>query len=96
MSMEHDAEASTLYVHVDRAKALSCGKPAIGWMLCKIHVWRCTADIAACRLFYEALCAVDDEYEVWRRVVVSKPEPRLKFAPPNIFLRFSEKMAPLS
>lgn len=87
MSIEHDPVAKTLHVHVDRSKILSHGKPTIGRMLCKIHVWHCTADVEACRPFYETLSAVDGEYEIWRRIVVSNPEPKWKFVQPNTFLK---------
>lgn len=87
MSVEHDAVARTLYVHVDRSRILTQGRPSIGRMMCKIHVWRCTADVEACRPFYEMLSAVDGVYEVWRRAVVSNSEPKWKFVHPNTFLR---------
>lgn len=87
MSVEHNAVAKTLYVHVDRSRILIHGRPSIGRMMCKIHVWRCTADVEACRPFYETLSAVDGVYEVWRQAVVSNPEPQWKFVQPNTFLR---------
>ncbi|KAL1854329.1 hypothetical protein Daus18300_011515 [Diaporthe australafricana] len=87
MWIEQDPAAPALFVHVDRSKILSHGKLSIGHMLCKIHVWRSTADVDACRPFYESLSAVDGEYEVWRQIVVSKHEPKWKFVQPNTFLR---------
>ncbi|KAI0389094.1 dipeptidyl peptidase III [Xylariaceae sp. FL0594] len=75
-----------LHVRVDKSKISSCGKASIGRMLCKISIWRATADVEACTPFYEELCAVDCEYEVWRRIVVSNPEPKWKFVQPNTFL----------
>ncbi|GES64679.1 dipeptidyl peptidase III [Aspergillus terreus] len=87
MWVEHDPVAKELFVRVDRSKIVSHGKLSIGRMLCKIHIWRSTADVNACRPFYEALSAVDDEYEIWRQIVVSKPQPRWKFVQPNTFLK---------
>lgn len=55
-------------------------------MLCKIHIWHCTADVDACRDSYEALSLVDGDYEAWRQLVVSNPEPKWKFLQPNTFL----------
>ncbi|KAG2420017.1 hypothetical protein HFD88_004814 [Aspergillus terreus] len=82
-----DPVAKELFVRVDRSKIVSHGKPSIGRMLCKIHIWHCTADVNACRPFYESLSAVDGEYEIWRQIVVSKPQPRWKFVQPNTFLK---------
>lgn len=87
MWVEHDPVAKELFVRVDRSKIVSHGKPSIERMLCKIHIWHSTADINACRPFYEALSAVHDEYEIWRQIVVSKPQPRWKFVQPNTFLK---------
>lgn len=87
MTVEHDMTAKTIYIRVDRSKILSCGKPAIGRMLCKIHVWHCTADIEACRPFYNMLSTVDEQYEVWRQTVVLNPEAKWKFVQPNTFLK---------
>lgn len=81
-----NAQEKTVHVHVDRSKILSHGKPSLGRMLCKIHVWRCTADVKACTAFYDPLSSVDGEYELWRQIVASKPEPRWKFVQPNTFL----------
>ncbi|KAK7219239.1 hypothetical protein V2G26_007242 [Clonostachys chloroleuca] len=86
LSIDHDPKTKTLYVRVDRSKIISCGTPSIGRMLCKIHIWHCTADVDACRPFYDALSVVDGEYETWRQVVVSNPEPKWKFLQPNTFI----------
>jgi len=81
-----DGAASTLTVHVDRAKILSHGKPALGDFMNKLHIWRCTADVKPCREFYESLAAVDGVYEEWRQVISTKPESRWKFVQANTFL----------
>lgn len=36
-----------------------------------LHIYRCTADVSACRNLYEPLTAVDGEYATWRQMVVS-------------------------
>ncbi|UKZ47253.1 hypothetical protein TrVGV298_001470 [Trichoderma virens] len=86
ISIAQDLTQQSLTVHVDRAKILSHGKSSLGRYLCKLHIWRCTADVSACRKFYEPLCAVDGVYEEWRKIVVSKPNMRWKFVQPNTFL----------
>lgn len=84
--VQYDAAAATVHVHVDRSKILSHAKPSLGRMLCRIHVWRCVADVESLRAFYDPLSVVDDEYEQWRQVVVSNPEPRWRFVQPNTAL----------
>lgn len=56
-------------------------------MLCRIHIWRCIADIKSCREFFERLSVVDGEYEAWRQIVASKPEPGWKFVQANTSLK---------
>ncbi|KAK2608595.1 hypothetical protein QQS21_002821 [Conoideocrella luteorostrata] len=86
LTVTHDAQAETVHVTVDFSKVTSHGRPSLGRMLCCIHVWRCIADVESCRHFYEPLSAVDGEYETWRRIVASKPEPGWKFVQPNTML----------
>ncbi|KAH9211492.1 peptidase family M49-domain-containing protein [Leptodontidium sp. 2 PMI_412] len=83
----HDLTQQCLTVRVDRSKILSHGKPSLGRYLCKLHIWGCTADVSACRKFYEPMCAVDGVYEEWRKIVVSKPNMRWKFVQPNTFVK---------
>lgn len=85
--IDHEPAASTLTVRVDRSKISSHGKSALGGYLCRLHIWRCTADVSSCREFYEPLCAVDGEFEEWRKIVCSKPNPKWKFVQPNTFLK---------
>ncbi|KAK3389922.1 dipeptidyl peptidase III [Podospora didyma] len=84
--IDHDPANSSLTVHVDRNKFTSHGKPALGRYLCDLYIWRCTADVAACKELYEPLCAVDGEDEQWKQIVCSKPKPRWKFVQPNTFV----------
>ncbi|ATY66560.1 dipeptidyl peptidase III [Cordyceps militaris] len=85
--IDHEPTTSALTVRVDRSKMSSHGKPALGDYLCRLHIWRCTADVSSCREFYEPLCAVDGEFEEWRKIVCSKPNPKWKFVQPNTFLK---------
>ena len=87
ISIARDLAHQSLTVHVDQSKISSHGKPSLGRYLCKLHIWRCTADVSACRKFYEPMCAVDDVYEEWRKIIVSKPKMRWKFVQPNTFLK---------
>ncbi|KAK3897692.1 dipeptidyl peptidase 3 [Staphylotrichum tortipilum] len=72
-----------LTVHVDRSKIRSHGKPALGAMLLRLHMYRCTADAAACREYYEELSKVDGEYLAWREAVVRARPPPMVFVQAN-------------
>ncbi|KAK4033925.1 dipeptidyl peptidase III [Parachaetomium inaequale] len=76
----------SLVVHVDRAKIRSHGKPALGAMLLRLHMYRCTADAAACRAYYEELSGVDAEALAWREAVLAGKPPPLVFVQGNTFL----------
>ncbi|KAI9370230.1 dipeptidyl peptidase III [Aspergillus egyptiacus] len=86
LAVDYNEPAGELYVRVDRSKIPSCGKSSIGGMLHRIHIWRCTADVVSCKAFYEPLSAVDGEYEAWRKIVASRPEPPWKFVQANTVL----------
>ncbi len=86
LTITHTPATNTLTVHVDRTQILSAGKPALATFLLRLHVYRCTADVAACRAFYEELSSVDDVFLEWRRVVLSKRMPKMSFVQANTFL----------
>ncbi|GLA68592.1 hypothetical protein AtubIFM55763_005333 [Aspergillus tubingensis] len=79
-------EKNSLTVKVDRSRVISHGKPSLGRMLLKLHIYRCTADVSNCRRFYEGLSHVDDEALKWRDIVVSKKDPPLVFSQANTYL----------
>ncbi|CBF71198.1 hypothetical protein AN6661.2 [Aspergillus nidulans FGSC A4] len=64
----HEPSTCTLTVHVDRTKFQSHGKPALADYLCRLHIWRCTADVSTCKEYYERLYVVDGIYEEWRQI----------------------------
>lgn len=86
MSVDHNIEDDSLSVHVDRAKIISHGKPALGRMLLRLHMYRCTADVAACRTYYEQLSRVDGHYLQWRDIVLAKKQPKWKYVQANTFI----------
>lgn len=69
MTVDYSSDAKTVRVRVDRSKISSHGKPSLGRLVLRLHVWRCIADVESCRAFYEPLTVVDGEYEAWRRIV---------------------------
>jgi dipeptidyl-peptidase-3 len=86
MRVEADVASNTLLVHVDRDRIISHGKPSLGRMLLRLHMYRCTANAEVCREYYEDLSRVDGDYSTWRDIVVSKKEPKWKFVQANTFL----------
>ena len=86
MAIECDRSAQRLTVRVDRSRILSHGKPALGAMLLKLHMYRCTADVDACRSYYEDRSRVDGKYLEWREIVIAKKQPKWVFVQANTFL----------
>lgn len=84
--IHHDAKSKTLRVKVDKSKIISHGKPALGRMLLRLHVYRCTADVKACREYYEDLSRVDGEYLRWRETVLANKPPAMINVQANTFL----------
>ncbi|SPQ20354.1 14d01ecd-4b10-4b08-8e49-fad5338ec7f3 [Thermothielavioides terrestris] len=82
----HDKASRSLTVRVDRSKIRTHGKPALGTMLLRLHMYRCTADVAACRAYYEDLSRVDEEHLAWREAVLANKPPPLVFVQANTFL----------
>ena len=48
LTVECNVASQSLTVHIDRSKIISHGKPALGEMLLRLHMYRCTADVQAC------------------------------------------------
>ncbi|KAL5332916.1 dipeptidyl peptidase III [Aspergillus crustosus] len=81
-----DPQSRKLTVVVDRANVLQNGKPSLGRMLLRLHVYRCTADISNCREFYESLSHVDEGALQWRDAVIFQQDPPLAFCQANTYL----------
>jgi dipeptidyl-peptidase III len=83
MKVDFEPSTHTLRVRLDRSGILSHGKPALGRMLLRLHMYRSTADVAACRSYYEELSKVEGEYLEWREAVVSQQQPKWVFVQAN-------------
>ncbi|KAL4942024.1 hypothetical protein BDV06DRAFT_235687 [Aspergillus oleicola] len=79
-------QSSSLIVTVNRSLIRTEGKPSLARMLLRLHIYRCTADIARCRAFYEDLSTVDEEALRWRDVVIARKDPPLVFSQANMFI----------
>lgn len=62
------------------------GKPALADMLLRLHMYRCTADVAACAAYYEELTRLDDDHLAWREAVLKGRPPPMVFVQGNTFL----------
>ncbi|PYH64693.1 dipeptidyl peptidase III [Aspergillus vadensis CBS 113365] len=85
-SITSNLDKNSLTVKVDRSRVISHGKPSLGRMLLKLHIYRCTADVFNCRRFYEDLSHVNEQALEWRDIVVSKKDPPLVFSQANTYL----------
>lgn len=81
----HDKPNKSLTVRVDKSK-IADGKRALGGMLLRLHIYRCTADVDSCRAYYEGLSKVKDEHLEWRQVVLANKPPPSVFVHGNTFL----------
>lgn len=86
MTVKCDSSNDSITVHVDRPRIVSDGKPALGRMLLRLHMYRCTADVQNCRTYYEDLSKVDGEYLEWRRFVLAKQKPKWVFVQAKTFV----------
>lgn len=70
-------------VILDRAKILSVGKPAIGNFLCKLQVFKSTANVEAGRAMYSFYSDVNDSVEPHflslRSIIMDRKQPRKLF-----------------
>lgn len=86
MTIEFDPSIEKMIVRVNRSMIVTHGKPALGGMLLRLHMYRSTADVQACRLYYEDLSKVEDEHLKWRKAVLAKKQPKWVFVQANTFL----------
>ena len=86
LRVTHDVSTNNLMVHVDRSKIQSHGKPAIGKLLLHLHIYRCTADIVACREYFDELTKVDGIFAEWRKIVIANKRPRQILVQANTFI----------
>lgn len=90
LKISFGASSKKLTVSVDRAKIPTHGKPALAKLLLRLHIYRCTADVKACREFYEAITDPDETFLEYRRIMLANQPARQVFVQPNVFLRDGE------
>ncbi|KAI4597163.1 hypothetical protein KJ359_004675 [Pestalotiopsis sp. 9143b] len=86
VKVEHTAGTNEIKAYVDRAKIRTHGKQALGKMLLRLHMYRSTADVNACREYYESLSSVNEEILSWRETVLANRPPPLLNVQANTFM----------
>ncbi|KAI1295277.1 peptidase family M49-domain-containing protein [Xylaria venustula] len=86
ITITHTKHPQKLTVQVDRSKIRTYGKSALGEMLLRLHMYRCTADVEGCRGYYEALSEVGSQHIEWRETVLANKPPPMVFVHANTFL----------
>ena len=86
MTVEQDHVQQKLTVRVDRSKISKCGRPALRNLLLRLHIYRCTADIDACRAFYEKLTEPREPFLTWRTIIVANQPAKQIFVQGNTFV----------
>ena len=90
LTVEHNTTNRRLTIRVDRSQIASHGRPAIADLLLRLHIYRCTADVAACRTFYEALTEPGELFLEWRTIMLANRPPRQIFVQSNTFIEDGE------
>lgn len=87
LTVQHDTSSDSLTVRVDRTKIATHGKPALSQLLLRLHIYRCTADVSACRAYYEELTTLDETFLQWRRIMLKRQPTKQVFVQPNTVLK---------
>ena len=91
-TVDCDSKIDQLTVRLDRSRITTHAKPALGQMLLRLHIYRCTADVNSCREYYEDLSGVDGQFLEWRRIVMAKKSPKWVFVQANTYLEDGKVM----
>lgn len=81
-----DAPTRTLTVRVNRTLIKSAGRPALGNLLLRLHISRCTADVTRCRALMDELTEPSPESLEWRRILLDAKASMRFLVQPNTFL----------
>ena len=90
MTIICNGKENRIVVSTDRTRIIPYGKAALGRMLLRLHMYRCTADVESCRAYYEDLSKVEGQSLEWRRLVLAQKQPEWAFVQANTFLHGDE------
>ena len=86
VNYEASKPASLPIAAIDRAQIATHARPALADLLLRLHMFRCTADVAGCRSFYEDLTKVDGVFLNWRKMVIAHRPADSVFVQANTFI----------
>lgn len=72
-----------LIIKVDRSKIASVGQEAIGDLLKKLHIYKCSGDVVEGTKFFKGQSDVSDEMMKYRGIVLQKKLPRKQLVQAN-------------
>lgn len=75
-----------LLLTIDRASLYGAGRSAIGHFLLQLQVYKSTANVTAAQELFNAFSNVEDQWLLWRDIVLANKRPRKMFTQPNIVL----------
>lgn len=87
LRVEQDQTLNKLTVFIDGNKITTHGQKALRDLLLRLHIYRCTADVEACRDFYEDLTQPHERFLQWREIMLANQEPKQIFVQANTFLK---------
>eukprot|EP00842_Homolaphlyctis_polyrhiza_P006522 jgi/Hompol1/6871/HPOL_002358-RA len=84
--VEHDATAENLTIHLDRNKIKTDGIKAVGEFLCKLALYKATADAVNGLQWYDQMTSVPESWFKFRDIVIAKKQPGKVFVQGNTLL----------
>lgn len=72
-----------LRVELNREKVFSVGRETMGKFLCKLQVYKSTADHKSAKDLYDKYSSVNEQFAKWRDIVVLHRDPMLLFVQGN-------------
>lgn len=73
-------------VKIDSERIMSHGRKAVGELLLRLHIYRCTADVENGGAWYEELTSVDEYWQSIREIVLQNKPSRVHLVQANTFL----------
>ncbi|KAF2423435.1 peptidase M49, dipeptidyl-peptidase III [Tothia fuscella] len=86
MNVDVNPDSKKITVGVDRQRISTDGKKAIGNLLLRLHIYRCTADLDGAKSFYNELTKVDEKFLSIYEILNIRPLKTWVFLQVNTFL----------
>lgn len=86
MKLDINKELKQIHVRIDEFKLKSHGRKAIGELLLRIHLYRCTANVEAAREYFGGLTAINDDWLEIKDIVAAQKPKRVMIVQGNTIL----------